>query len=60
MGSASYFAAEIIGNVLEVEPRKWRRPRKIDFRNNKERVAGFRKTYTAYDWTGMTGKGAGG
>lgn len=51
-----YFAAEIIGNLLEVEPRRWRRPRRIDFRQNKERVAKFRKKYDRYDWTGLLGK----
>lgn len=49
----SYFAAEIIGGVLELEGRKWRRPRKVDFVRNKERVAEFKKTYAKYDWTGL-------
>lgn len=51
-----YFAGEIIGNVLELEPRKWRRPKRIDFRSNKERVAGFKKKYDKFDWTGMIGQ----
>ncbi|KAF7297774.1 Complexed with Cdc5 protein cwf19 [Mycena kentingensis (nom. inval.)] len=51
-----YFAGEIVGNVLELEPRKWRRPKRIDFHSNKERVAGFRKKYDKFDWTGMLGK----
>jgi len=51
----SYFAAEIIGNVLEIEPRRWRRPRRIDFSNNKERVAQFKKKYDKFDWTAMIG-----
>ncbi|GLB38508.1 putative protein similar to CwfJ C-terminus 2 [Lyophyllum shimeji] len=51
-----YFAGEIIGNVLELEPRRWRRPRRIDFRANKERVQEFRKKYDKFDWTGMIGK----
>lgn len=37
-----YFAAEIIGNVLELEPRLWRRPRRMDKRQNDERVKQFR------------------
>ncbi|KAF4617441.1 hypothetical protein D9613_005999 [Agrocybe pediades] len=49
----SYFAGEIIGNVLELEARQWRRPRRIDFRRNSERVAAFKKKYSKYDWTGM-------
>ncbi|TDL23177.1 hypothetical protein BD410DRAFT_721682 [Rickenella mellea] len=53
----SYFAAEIIGNMLEVEPRRWRRPKRIDYRHNKERVAEFKKKYEKFDWTSMIGKG---
>ncbi|KIY71203.1 hypothetical protein CYLTODRAFT_390789 [Cylindrobasidium torrendii FP15055 ss-10] len=49
----SYFAGEIIGNVLEVEPRLWRRPRKIDARMNADRVGKFKKKYAPFDWTGM-------
>ncbi|EIN12832.1 hypothetical protein PUNSTDRAFT_82258 [Punctularia strigosozonata HHB-11173 SS5] len=48
-----YFAGEIIGNVLDIEPRKWRRPRRIEFRRNKERVVNFRTMYQKFDWTGM-------
>ncbi|KAJ4481924.1 CwfJ C-terminus 1-domain-containing protein-like protein [Lentinula aciculospora] len=52
-----YFAAEIIGNVLELEPRKWRRPRKVlGGVRDKERVKDFRVMYDRYDWTGMIGK----
>ncbi|KZS90512.1 hypothetical protein SISNIDRAFT_430789 [Sistotremastrum niveocremeum HHB9708] len=51
-----WFAAEIIGGVLELEPRRWRRPKKIDFASNKERVRRFRQQYDKYDWTGMIGK----
>ncbi|KAF8967089.1 CwfJ C-terminus 1-domain-containing protein-like protein [Flammula alnicola] len=48
-----YFAAEIIGNVLELEARRWRRPRRVDLRKNTERVAEFKKKYSQFDWTGM-------
>ena len=48
-----YFAGEIIGNVMEIEARRWRRPKRVDFRMNKERVAEFRKKYDKFDWTGM-------
>ncbi|KAJ3888733.1 CwfJ C-terminus 1-domain-containing protein-like protein [Lentinula edodes] len=52
-----YFAAEIIGNVLGLEPRKWRRPRKVlGGVRDKERVKEFRAMYDRYDWTGMIGK----
>ncbi|KAI0075064.1 hypothetical protein K474DRAFT_1664650 [Panus rudis PR-1116 ss-1] len=48
-----YFVAEIIGNLLDLEPRKWRRPRRIDFHHNKDRVAKFKKGYDKFDWTPM-------
>jgi len=48
-----FFAQEIIGNVLEVEPRLYRKPRRMDRRLNEERVKAFRKTYDKYDWTKM-------
>ncbi|KZV61507.1 hypothetical protein PENSPDRAFT_592720 [Peniophora sp. CONT] len=52
-----YFAAEILGNVLEVEPPgKWRRPRKLDFRGNRDRVERYKKMYSGFDWTGMLRK----
>ncbi|KAI6123470.1 CwfJ C-terminus 1-domain-containing protein-like protein [Pisolithus croceorrhizus] len=51
-----YFAGEIIGNVMDVEPRRWRRPRRMDFRFNMDRKAQFRKKYDKFDWTGMIGK----
>jgi hypothetical protein len=52
-----WFAGEIIGNVLGLEPRAWRRPGKIGFASNKERVARFRVGYDKFDWTGMIGRG---
>ncbi|KAI0657373.1 CwfJ C-terminus 1-domain-containing protein-like protein [Cubamyces menziesii] len=48
-----WFAAEIIGNLLDVEPRRWRRPRRIETWQNKERVKGFKQKYDKFDWTGM-------
>ncbi|KAI0086588.1 CwfJ C-terminus 1-domain-containing protein-like protein [Irpex rosettiformis] len=51
-----YFATEIIGSVLELEPRRWRHPRKMDFRQNRDRVEKFKKQYSQYDWTDMLQK----
>ncbi|KIO22257.1 hypothetical protein M407DRAFT_28205 [Tulasnella calospora MUT 4182] len=51
-----YFAAEILGNQLDVEPRRWRRPRKMDLKQNKERVAKFKSKYEKFDWTHLIGK----
>jgi len=50
---SSYFAGEIIGNVLELEARQWRRPKRVDLRRNSERVGEFKKKYSRFDWTGM-------
>ncbi|BGP03951.1 Complexed with Cdc5 protein Cwf19 [Rhodotorula toruloides ATCC 204091] len=55
-----YFAQEIIGNLLSLEPRKWRKPRRLDRRDNPKRIADFRKMYDAYDWTKMLPGGSGG
>lgn len=41
---------------MEVEARRWRRPRRIDFRSNAERVKAFRMKYDKFDWTGMIGR----
>ncbi|KAG8862405.1 hypothetical protein FRB96_001475 [Tulasnella sp. 330] len=51
-----YFAAEILGNQLDVEPRKWRRPKKMDLKGNKQRVAKFNAAYSKYDWTHLIQK----
>ena len=45
------FAAEIIGNVLELEPRLWRRPKRMDRKMKEERVRAFREGYDKFDWT---------
>ncbi|TRM64016.1 CwfJ C-terminus 1-domain-containing protein-like protein [Schizophyllum amplum] len=43
-----YFAGEI--------PRRWRRPKRVDFHSNRQRVAQFKRKYDKFDWTGMIGK----
>ncbi|MBW0507806.1 hypothetical protein O181_047521 [Austropuccinia psidii MF-1] len=50
-----YFAAEIIGNLLQLEPRKWRKPKRIDFKLKDKRVNFFLNTigYSKFDWTGL-------
>ncbi|GAA5997468.1 uncharacterized protein JCM10292_000868 [Rhodotorula paludigena] len=54
-----YFAQEIIGNLLSLEPRKWRKPRRLDRRDQAQRVADFRKRYDRFDWTKMLAGGSG-
>ncbi|KAJ7857614.1 CwfJ C-terminus 1-domain-containing protein-like protein [Mycena olivaceomarginata] len=52
-----YFAGEIIGNVLELEPRKWRRPKRIDFRRQQGAGGGVQEEVRQVcDWTGMIGQ----
>ncbi|WVR03641.1 hypothetical protein IAU60_000636 [Kwoniella sp. DSM 27419] len=46
-----YFAAEVIGNVLGLEPRKWRRPRKMDYAMNKERARTLGEKFQPFNWT---------
>ncbi|KAK8861747.1 hypothetical protein IAR55_002570 [Kwoniella newhampshirensis] len=46
-----YFAQEVIGNVLGLEPRKWRRPRKMDLAMNKERARQLGEKFQPYNWT---------
>ncbi|KAF8909023.1 CwfJ C-terminus 1-domain-containing protein-like protein [Gymnopilus junonius] len=48
-----YFATEIVGNLLELEARKWRKPRRVDLHRNNHRVAEFKKKYAKFDWTGL-------
>ncbi|TIB73940.1 hypothetical protein E3Q22_04269 [Wallemia mellicola] len=46
-----YFAAEVIGNVLELEPRLWRRPKKLHKQDKEKMVEKFKKFYLEFDWT---------
>lgn len=49
--SFRYFAAEIVGGMLELEPRKWRKPRRVDYKRNKERASRLGNKFHKYDWT---------
>ena len=48
-----YFAGEIIGNLLDIEPRKWRRPKRLGSNRNTERAGELKRKYAKFDWTGM-------
>ncbi|KAG0145793.1 hypothetical protein CROQUDRAFT_93383 [Cronartium quercuum f. sp. fusiforme G11] len=50
-----YFAAEIIGNILDLEPRKWRKPKRLPNHLHQQRVQRFLQQlgYQKYDWTGL-------
>lgn len=58
MADNRYFAAEIIGNILNLEPRKWLRPRKIDASLNKERARALGTQFQPYNWTVELQEGA--
>lgn len=47
----SYFAAEIIGNVLGLEPRKWMKPKHIEIAQNKDRARALGTKFQPYNWT---------
>jgi hypothetical protein len=46
-----YFAAEIIGNLLDLEPIKWRKPKKLDYGLNQQRAAKLGQWFQPYNWT---------
>ncbi|CAD6900387.1 unnamed protein product [Tilletia controversa] len=48
-----YFAAEIIGTLLDLEPRRWRKPRRLHTDQATERIQGFKKRWQPFDWTRM-------
>jgi hypothetical protein len=48
-----YFAGEIIGNLLDLEPRLWRRPKRIDYSLNQERARALGTKFQPYNWTVM-------
>ena len=46
-----YFGKEIIGGMLDVEPRLWRKPRHESFERQKEKVLQISEWWKPYDWT---------
>ncbi|CAD6892980.1 unnamed protein product [Tilletia laevis] len=48
-----YFAAEIIGTLLDLEPRRWRKPRRLHSDQATERIQGFKEKWSPFDWTRM-------
>ncbi len=49
--TTSYFAREIVGNLLEMEPRTWRKPRRLDGKQHAQMLANFRSRWSDFDWT---------
>lgn len=48
---AHYFGKEIIGGMLDLEPRMWRKPPKESFEQHKKKVIQFAEQWKPYDWT---------
>jgi len=46
-----YFGKEIIGGMLDVETRLWRKPRHENFERQKEKVLRLSEWWNPYDWT---------
>ena len=46
-----YFGKEIIGGMLDVEPRLWRKPRHENFERQKDKVLQISEWWKPYDWT---------
>jgi hypothetical protein len=47
----SWFGKEVVAGLLDIDPSRWRRPKKIDPAKGVERMEAFKKMYTPYDWT---------
>ncbi|XP_064636752.1 CWF19-like protein 2 [Lineus longissimus] len=46
-----YFGKEIIGGMLDLEPRLWRKPMKENFEDQRTKVLQFSKWWKPFDWT---------
>ena len=51
-----YLIAEIIGGMLDLEPRLWRHPRRESFEDQRKKVIEFGSKWKSFDFT----KGPGG
>lgn len=47
------FAAQVIGGLLDLEPRQWKRPRRLDHRRGAELLKHYKAEWQPYDWTKM-------
>ena len=46
-----YFGKEILGGMLDLEPRRWRKPRRENFEEHKKKVLQFGEWWEPFDWT---------
>jgi len=47
----TYFAQEILGGILDVDPQLWRRPRRENFDRQKQKVLNFAAKWKEHDFT---------
>jgi hypothetical protein len=50
---APWFGKEIIAGMLDLDPQRWRKPRRIEYSAAQARLAEFKKLYEPFDWTKM-------
>ena len=46
-----YFGREVVGGLLDLDPRLWLKPRREDFDKQKAKVTKLSEWWTPYDWT---------
>ena len=46
-----YFGREVVGGLLDLNPRLWLKPRREDFGRQKEKVLQLSEWWSPYDWT---------
>jgi hypothetical protein len=51
----AWFAAEIIGNLLELEPKRWRKPKRLHGAEQAAQLQTFQQSWAPFDWTTMIG-----
>lgn len=47
----TYFAQEVLGGILDVEPQRWRRPRRENFDQQRQKVLDFAAMWKPHDFT---------
>lgn len=53
-----WFGAEIVGNLLDLEPQMWRKPRRLAEEEKRRVAAAFRQGWEPFDWTKLLREGA--
>jgi hypothetical protein len=48
-----WFGKEIIAGILDIDPSRWRKPRRIEYSAAQTRLATFKKQFEQFDWTKM-------